>query len=109
MSFFCDRVVNVTRPSEAFPTTGMASQSYATVYSGIACSIQMKRERKSGIDQDNTPAVHWLVMIDPTFAGSLQQNDTLADDLGKTYRVAAAYSTPLGWELLAGDLEAVTK
>jgi hypothetical protein len=106
MSFLYDRTATINRPTESYPTTGQATNAYAAVYTGVACSIQMKRPMGPPLTTDDSPMVTWEILIDPAFAGTLIQNDQLTDDLGRSFRVKAAYPTPLGWQLLAEDWDA---
>jgi hypothetical protein len=106
MSFFYDRTATINRSSQTFPTTGPAVQVVASVYTGVACSIQMKRPMTTGLATDNTPMAGWEVLLDPAFAGVVVADDQLIDDLTRTFRVKSAYPTPLGWQLLAEDSDA---
>ena len=107
MSFFYDRTATVSRSTQTFPTTGPATQGYAAVYTGLACSIQLTKPRATGLPTDNTVSASWTILIDPAFAGVLVADDQITDDLARTFRVKAAYPTPLGYQLLAEDWDAV--
>ncbi|MBU6429088.1 MAG: hypothetical protein KGR26_08775 [Cyanobacteria bacterium REEB65] len=91
MGFLYDRTVSVTRNG-------------ATVYSGIAMSIQQKRpQRYEDMAKTASPFFHdlWTVLPSPFPAVTLQDRDLLTDDTGAKYRVVEAYTTPLGLQAIA--------
>lgn len=104
-----ERTATQARASDVIPTTGMRRETFADVATGIRCTIQMRTsEVKTGIEGDDTPAAKWLIYVEAAFAGTFQPNDRLTDDLGRQFRVKIAYPTPLGWQLLAADWDALS-
>ncbi len=104
MDFIFDRVIAQRRPRDVIPESGMRSEAFETLMTGIRCSIQLQKGRRStGYPEDDTRAAQWQVFVDRCHTGSFTRNDLLVDDLGRELRVEAAYPTPLGWDLLASD------
>jgi len=102
--FLFDRVVTVKRPRDVIPETGMRTEMFETVASGLRCSIQLsKGHRATGYPEDDTRAEQWQVFVDRCHGQHFARNDLLVDDLGRELRVEAAYPTPLGWNLMARD------
>ena len=111
MSFLYPRVISIFRDAE--PTAG-GLQSYvapnqgALVASGIAASIQLKKQvgtQPADLPADISRRTYWNIMFRSPL-GTVFDNDTIVDDLGVRYQVTAAYWNSLGYNCLCERMEA---
>jgi hypothetical protein len=94
MSFLYERTATLSRPA----TPG--GQTYAPVAVGIPVSIQQKKPHiHTGYSGHDTDAEDWRILPDPLASTTFLAGDRLDDDLGRSFLVKGAYSTPLGWQL----------
>ncbi len=86
------------------------SRAGATIFSGIAASIQMERmTRLNDRGGVTTRGDEYFIFPPKSFAGPVEINDIITDDLGRTFRIVGAYPTRLGWQLKASWLVATYK
>ncbi len=78
------------------------SRDGSTVFSGVAASIQMERmTRLNDRGGVTTRGDEYFIFPPKSFAGPVEINDIITDDIGRTFRVVGAYPTLLGWQLKA--------
>lgn len=115
MSFIYPRTIEVRRPhaqtGEGMLGYGGATQSgEAVVQSGIAASIQLRREGQrnpAALPGDGTrPSWDVFTPQRALAAGVVKDRDILVDDLGRRFIVLGDYIDSLGGKLRVETLEA---
>lgn len=105
MNVLYPRTITVTRNAYN-PVAGQPlEQQVTTVVTGVVARIYLKRDKGFSPPIDfpghtNTSAPMPLWMIDTTLGdGSLVENDIITDDLGREFKVDAAYFNGLYMEV----------
>lgn len=111
-----DRVITVRRPLKpagigAIGYQGLLPVNETVLFTGVAASIQYqpKRDRPlGGVPSDAATSAQWHVYVaaGTMAAGQVVERDVIADDLGRRFRIFAAWPTALGWVLACELLEA---
>ena len=110
-----DRVISIRRPNKvtlvgAQPYSGLLPTAETVLFTGIAASIQFqpKRDRPLGnLPSDATTMAQWHIYVPAGsfVAGQVVERDVIADDIGRRFRIFAAWATALGWVLAVELLE----
>lgn len=116
MSFLYPRTVSVSRPASetaigAVGYGGAALPPGATLFTGLAASIQYKRARSrpdAGLPSDPDGSIAgWDIFIRRGVKlGDIRDRDIITDDLGNRYVVVGAYWNSMGFKLSTNILEA---
>lgn len=111
-----DRIISIRRPAKpagvgAIGYSGVLPTAETVLFTGITASIQFqpKRDRPlGGLPSDATTMAQWHIYVPAGFfvAGQVVERDVIADDIGRRFRIFAAWATALGWVLAAELLEA---
>lgn len=95
--------VSISRAVETFSPTGGASQTVTVILSGLAASIQLKRDKGYGApvgfpSGTNTSATMplWEIFIPNVALGTILEADMVTDQSGLQYKTDAVQWTPLG-------------
>lgn len=111
MSFIYPRVIAVTRPIGDTSVglagySGLSAQNETPVISGVAASIQLKKQGGSpeaGLPGDVAKKPYWAIFFRlPN--GTVQKHDIITDELGIRYQVDGCYWNSLGYNVLAEEL-----
>lgn len=110
-----DRVISIRRPNKviavgAQPYSGLLPTLETVLFTGISASIQFqpKRDRPLGnLPTDATTMAQWHIYVPAGafMAGQVVERDVVADDLGRRFRIFAAWPTDLGFVLAVELLE----
>ncbi len=109
-SFLWPYVVSVQRLSQTFSATEGAAQTLTSIFTGLAASIAVKRDKGfnkppgyPAASETPTPMPMYDITIgQPLAMGSIHNGDMVTDQNGFQYRVDAALWLPMGYVLYCG-------
>lgn len=113
MSFLYPRTISITRPHiqtgvGALPYGGLLPSTETAILSGIAASIQLKKEGgrpESALPSDASRKAYWTIFFKAAL-GAVQKRDIITDDLGIRYQITGDYWSSMGYSVIAEEMGA---
>jgi hypothetical protein len=106
----CTDTISISRAGTVTQGADGAQQGIVTVASGIPCYVQLKRDKgfsapsgfQAGATNTSAPLPEWLIYLcmgGVTPMGFIKDGDTITASNGQKWRVDAASSSTVSWQL----------
>lgn len=113
MSFIYPRKISISRPQVkagvgVLSYGGLLPSNETIIASGIAASIQLKKEGgrpESALPSDASRKAYWTIYFRAAL-GTAQKHDIITDDLGIRYQITGNYWNSMGYVVTAEEMGA---